>query len=96
MREVRKTLTNRIGKYTLQDDVRAIGKVPVRFEPGSHWLYGFGHEMVAALVEETSGMSIGCLLYTSFAAGIQACPQVVRQLIIHERTIFATTAVNRM
>lgn len=59
MREVRKTLTNRIGKYTLQDDVRAMGKVPVRFEPGSHWLYGFGHEMVAALVEETSGMSIG-------------------------------------
>ena len=35
MREVRKTLTNRIGKYTLQDDVRAMGKVPVSSSPAA-------------------------------------------------------------
>ena len=42
MREVRKTLTNRIGKYTLQDDVRAMGKVPVRVrarQPLALWLW---------------------------------------------------------
>ena len=47
------------GKVTLQDDVRAMGSVPIRFDPGEHWLYGFGHEMVAALIETCSGMTVG-------------------------------------
>lgn len=47
------------GAYTLQDDVRAMASVPVKFDPGTHFNYGFGHEMVAALVEVTSGMTIG-------------------------------------
>lgn len=59
MNEVRAELERTKGKYTLQDDVRAMGSVPVRFDPGSQWLYGFGHEMVAALIEVTSGMSVG-------------------------------------
>lgn len=59
MNEVRAELERTKGKYTLQDDVRAMGAVPVRFDPGSHWLYGFGHEMVAALIEVTSGMTVG-------------------------------------
>ncbi len=58
MTKIRKELEEK-GPYTLQDDVRAMGSVPIRFDPGEHWLYGFGHEMVAALVEKTSGMSIG-------------------------------------
>ncbi len=58
MRKVREELAAK-GKYTLQDDVRAMAEVPVRFDPGTHWAYGFGHEMVAALVEATSGMTIG-------------------------------------
>ena len=45
--------------YTLQDDVRAMASVPLRFDPGEHWVYGFGHEMVAALIEVCSGMSVG-------------------------------------
>lgn len=59
MIETRERLTKEKGKYTLQDDVRAMGAVPVRFEPGTRWLYGFGHEMVAALIEVTSGMTVG-------------------------------------
>ncbi len=58
MREVRKALEES-GKYTLQDDVRAMASVPIRYDPGTHWSYGFGHEMVAALIEKTSGMTIG-------------------------------------
>ncbi|MBQ1504018.1 MAG: beta-lactamase family protein [Oscillospiraceae bacterium] len=60
MNEVRARLDKeKNGKYTLQDDVRAMGEVPVRFDPGTHWLYGFGHEMVAAMIEVTSGMTVG-------------------------------------
>ncbi len=62
MNEVRRKLREEKGKYTLMDDVRAMASVPVRFDPGEHWVYGFGHEMVAALVEVTSGMSIGAFL----------------------------------
>lgn len=58
MREVREMLAAK-GKYTLQDDVRAMAAVPVRYDPGTHWSYGFGHEMVAALIEATSGMTVG-------------------------------------
>ena len=58
MREVRELLAEK-GKYTLQDDVRAMASVPVRYDPGSQWSYGFGHEMVAALIEATSGMTVG-------------------------------------
>ena len=52
-------MKNRPGRYTLLDHVRALGSVPIYFESGTHWLYGFGHELVAALVEKTSGMTIG-------------------------------------
>lgn len=51
MREVRELLAEK-GKYTLQDDVKAMASVPVRYDPGTHWSYGFGHEMVAALIEK--------------------------------------------
>ena len=60
MNEIRDRLAKEHnGKYTLQDDVKAMGAVPARFDPGEHWLYGFGHEMVAALIEKCSGMTVG-------------------------------------
>lgn len=40
---------------TLREEVRAMSKVPVLFEPGTHWLYGFGSEITGALVEEITG-----------------------------------------
>ena len=39
------------GTPTLREEVRAMADVPVMFEPGSHWLYGFGSEITGALVE---------------------------------------------
>ncbi len=43
---------------TLREEVRAISKVPVLFEPGTHWLYGFGSEITGAIVEEITGKSL--------------------------------------
>ncbi len=39
----------------LREEVRAVAKVPVLFEPGTHWLYGFGSEITGAIVEEITG-----------------------------------------
>jgi len=57
--EVRKDLHEKYGKYyTLRQDIEAMSKVPVAFEPGTHFLYGFGHELVAGLIEVCSGMKV--------------------------------------
>ena len=43
------------GVPTLRDEVRVMADVPVMFEPGSHWEYGFGSEITGALVETLTG-----------------------------------------
>ncbi len=43
---------------TLREEVRAMSTVPILFEPGTHWLYGFGSEIVGALVETITGKSV--------------------------------------
>jgi CubicO group peptidase (beta-lactamase class C family) len=59
MRKARENLTKQHGKYTLRQDIKAIAEAPIAFEPGTHFLYGFGHELVAGMVEVSSGKSIG-------------------------------------
>lgn len=59
MKLVRKKLAHDKPDYTLQDDIRAMAEVPIAFDPGTRWLYGFGHEMVAGLIEVVSGMTVG-------------------------------------
>ena len=46
------------GTPALRDEVRVMGDVPVMFEPGSHWLYGFGSEITGALVETLTGKAL--------------------------------------
>ena len=46
------------GKPTLREEVRAMADVPVAFEPGSHWLYGFGSEITGAIVETLEDMPL--------------------------------------
>ena len=46
------------GTPTLREEVRAMADVPVMFEPGSHWLYGFGSEITGALVETFEDMPL--------------------------------------
>ena len=56
---MRRRLREAKGKYyTLREDIAAMSEVPVAFEPGTHFLYGFGHEMVAGLIEVCSGMTV--------------------------------------
>ncbi len=43
---------------TLREEVRAMSEVPVMFEPGTHWYYGFGSEITGALVETFCDMPL--------------------------------------
>lgn len=43
---------------TLRNEVRAMAKVPVLFEPGTQWLYGYGSEITGAILEEITGKSL--------------------------------------
>ena len=45
--------------YTLGTEIRAIAEIPMLFEPGTHWQYGYGIDIMAVVVEVTSGMSLG-------------------------------------
>lgn len=46
------------GHYTLQEQLKAVSTVPLAFEPGTHWMYGFASELAAGLVEVITGKSI--------------------------------------
>lgn len=43
------------GHYRVREAIRAMADVPVAFEPGTHWLYGFGSELVAGVIEVLTG-----------------------------------------
>ena len=60
--KVRAQLRANVGEYTLQQEIKAMAEVPVAFDPGTHWLYGFGHELVAGLIEVVSGKGVGQFL----------------------------------
>jgi len=47
------------GNYTLKDLVLTIAKDPLCFEPGTHYHYGFSHDVLAYLVEVLSGKTLG-------------------------------------
>lgn len=44
------------GHFTNREQVKAISRVPLAFEPGTHWLYGFASELTCALLEAVTGM----------------------------------------
>ena len=46
------------GIPTLEEEVRAMSDVPLMFEPGSHWYYGFGSEIMGVLVEKLEDMPL--------------------------------------
>ena len=45
--------------YSLGEEIRALAEVPMLFEPGARWQYGYGIDIMAVVVEVTSGMSLG-------------------------------------
>lgn len=46
------------GTPTLREEVRAMASVPLMFEPGTHWYYGFGSEITGALIELLEDMPL--------------------------------------
>lgn len=46
------------GHYNIREVIRVMADAPVAFEPGTHWLYGYGSELVAGIVEELTGMPL--------------------------------------
>ncbi len=50
MAEAMKPLREK-GYFTLREQIHAISQVPLVFEPGSHFLYGFASELTAGLLE---------------------------------------------
>ena len=46
------------GMPTLREEVRAMADVPLLFEPGTHWHYGFGSEIMGALIETLEDMPL--------------------------------------
>ena len=57
--KVRGELNDNVGNYTLRQDIRAMAAVPIAFDPGTRFMYGVGHELVAGLIEVVSGQSMG-------------------------------------
>ena len=47
-----------VAGYSLAEEVRALAEVPMLFEPGTHWQYGYGIDIMAVVVEVTSGMPL--------------------------------------
>ena len=62
MEKVKAELAKKHGKYDIVTEVRAMGSVPIAFEPGTRWLYGYGHDIVAALIQVVSGKTVGQFL----------------------------------
>ena len=50
------------GGYTVREFCYAISKVPLAFHPGTHWHYGYSHDVVGGLIEVLSGKSFGQFL----------------------------------
>jgi CubicO group peptidase (beta-lactamase class C family) len=49
-------------KITTQDFARRISKIPVSFEPGTDYQYGYSADILGAVIEKVCGMSFGDFL----------------------------------
>ena len=49
-------------KYDVRALSKALAQIPLAFEPGSHWKYGFSHDVLGAFIEVVSGKSFGQFL----------------------------------
>ena len=54
-----RVLKERGPQATTREIVDAFTESPLKFEPGSHFLYSLSHDVVAAVIEVASGMSFG-------------------------------------
>lgn len=62
MAKVKDELQKKYGKYDIVTEVKAMGSVPIEFHPGTHWQYGYGHDILAGLIQVVSGKTVGQFL----------------------------------
>ena len=64
-RQVRESLDRLMagGGYTVRQLSQALGETALAFDPGTHWKYGFSHDILGALIEVLSGKSFGAFLH---------------------------------
>ena len=67
--------------YTTQEYARLFSRIPLAFEPGTHFLYGAGYDVLAAIIEIVSEMSLGDYLqrYIWGAIGVGKIPCFVSE-----------------
>ncbi|WP_416147976.1 serine hydrolase domain-containing protein [Salipaludibacillus sp. HK11] len=53
------TLTKQDENFGLRSACKALAQVPLAFDPGSQWRYGFSHDILGALIEVLSGKPFG-------------------------------------
>jgi CubicO group peptidase (beta-lactamase class C family) len=53
---------NAQGGFTTREFARRMAEVPLAFQPGTHWNYGVGHDVLGAVIEEASGRPFGAFL----------------------------------
>jgi len=57
---------------SLAERMQVLGKVPLLYHPGEQWLYGYGHDVQARLVEHFSGLPIDQFLQQRIFAPLGA------------------------
>ncbi len=49
----------RSNNYTAREAMQELTRVPLAFEPGTHWKYGLSHDVLGAFIEVLSGKRLG-------------------------------------
>ena len=57
--EMKQWISQANSNHTLADFTKLLARLPLQFEPGTHWLYGTSHDVLARFVEVLTGMTIG-------------------------------------
>lgn len=55
-------LARSAGEFDSLDFVNALAGQPLAFDPGEDWLYGFSHDVLGAVIEVATGLSLGACL----------------------------------
>lgn len=82
-------------KATTREIVDAFPDTPLKFQPGTHFLYSLSHDVVAAIIEVVSGMSFGEYLKkniweplgmkdTRFAAPVNSDERLADQYVFND------------
>ena len=57
---------NREGGVTTREFARRLARIPLAFQPGTHWNYGLGLDVMGAVIEAAAGMRFGEFLKKEF------------------------------